>query len=152
MAKKTVEKTENKTLSKAYILTVGRRKEAVARVRLYQSLSEALPFKKGDVIVNGKKIEEYFKSKTEGLKYLEAFKVTNTIGKYTFSIKVAGGGRKGQLQAVTHGISRAIASADSKNRPALKKAGLLTRDPRVRERRKVGMGGKARRKRQSPKR
>jgi len=75
------------------------------------------------------------------------------VGKYYVTVKVVGGGKNGQLDAVVHGIARAFDKADrEKFRPPLKRAGLLTRDARVRERRKVGTGGKARRKKQSPKR
>lgn len=84
---------------------------------------------------------------------MEPFRATNTIGKYSLTIKVEGGGKSGQLEAVVHGISRALQLLDKeKFRPILKKKGFLTRDARVRERRKVGTGGKARRKKQSPKR
>ena len=75
------------------------------------------------------------------------------MGKYYVTVKVVGGGKKGQLGATVHGIARALAKLDADTlRAPLKKAGLLTRDSRVRERRKVGTGGKARRKKQSPKR
>ena len=79
-------------------------------------------------------------------------KITNNVGKYTITIKVEGGGFTGQLSASIHAMARALSTVDDKNKQILKKAGLLTRDARVRERRKVGMGGKSRRKRQSPKR
>ena len=79
-------------------------------------------------------------------------KITNSLGKYGVTAKIEGGGQTGQLDAFVHALSRALSSIDVKNRQILKKAGLLTRDARVRERRKVGMGGKARRVKQSPKR
>ncbi len=134
-----------------FIYAVGKRKEAVARIKLYPSGDGEL--KKGDIVVNGKKIEEYFPHQVQKAKYLEPLNITNAIGKYTFSVKVSGGGLSGQLDAVILGISRALAKLDSeKYRSVLRKKGFLTRDARVRERRKVGMGGKSRRKRQSPKR
>jgi len=138
------------------IFAVGKRKESRARVRLYETLKE-LPFgeevlKKGDILVNGKKIGQYFSDKISQAYYSEPLKLTNTQDKYIITIKTEGGGKRGQLGAVVHGISRALASLGQDNRTTLKKAGFLTRDARVRERRKVGMGGKARRKKQSPKR
>jgi len=85
--------------------------------------------------------------------YTKPFELTETVGKYYATIKVGGGGKSGQLGAVIHGLSRAFSLVDpEKFRPILKKQKLLTRDSREKERRKVGMGGKARRKKQSPKR
>ncbi len=128
-----------------YIYTVGRRKSASARVRLFKGRSQSsvnnVPF---DEYFPGKIFEDYFK---------KPFELTETLGKYYVTVRVLGGGRKGQLEATVHGIARSLAKLDSeKFRSPLKKAGLLTRDSRVRERRKVGTGGKARRKKQSPKR
>jgi len=142
---------------KKYNFAVGRRKAAIARIRLYINLNEVLvigeeTLKKGDIFVNGKRIENYFSGNTAKATYEEPFKITNTLGKYTFTVKIVGGGQKSQLEAFIHAVSRALSSLDDKNKQILKKKGFLTRDARVRERRKVGMGGKARRKRQSPKR
>lgn len=135
-----------------YIYAIGRRKQASARVRLYKDIKAGLPLKRGDILVNGKKIEEYFPGKLPSLHYIEPFKSTGTEGKYTFTIKVAGGGWNSQLDAVILAISKALVMVDEKNKPILRKKGFLTTDARVRERRKVGTGGKARRKKQSPKR
>lgn len=148
--KKTEEVQEPKKVTKSskkdYIFTVGRRREAVARVRLY-------PSGNGSIIVNTKPVEEYFRGEANKVGYMLPFVVTETINKFNTTIKVAGGGPSGQLGAAVHGISRAIEKFDKeKYRALLKKKGLLTRDPRTRERRMVGMGGKARRKKQSPKR
>ena len=142
---------------KNYKIAVGRRKGAIARLRLYIDLKESLligeqTVKKGDVFVNGKKIEAYFTGNTAKATYEEPFRITNTLEKYTITVKVVGGGQVGQMDAFIHALSRALSSIDEKNKQILKKKGFLTRDARVRERRKVGMGGKARRKRQSPKR
>lgn len=139
---------------KSYIHNVGRRKGAVARVRLHQGpfTWDGIEVSAGQVFVNKKPFEEYFKSETERLGYQEIFKTTNAGHKYSFTIVVAGGGKKGQLKASLHGMARSMVELDPKHRPVLKKKGLLTRDPRVRQRRKVGMGGKSRRKKQSPKR
>lgn len=130
---------------KTSISTVGRRKEAIARVRLMEG--------NGQVAVNGKPIGEYFKGEVFQRIYQRPFEVTKTLGKYTFTVRVEGGGQVSQLGAVVHGISRALAKLDEKNfRPILKKEGLLTRDARVKERRKYGHAGKARARKQSPKR
>lgn len=140
---------------KNYKFTYGKRKAAVARLRLYtNSLPEISgeEVKKGDIFVNGKRAEAYFGGIVAKATYEEPFKITNTLGKYTISVKVEGGGPKSQLEAFIHAVSKNLALIDEKNKAILKKKGFLTRDSRVRERRKVGMGGKARRKRQSPKR
>ncbi len=137
-------RTKSETKLK-YIAAVGRRKEAVARVRLYLG--------KGKILVEGRPIEEYFPGEAAKIHYLAPFSETKTISKYYATVKVGGGGKNGQLGAVVHGLSRALAEADrEKFRPPLKQKGFLTRDARTRERRKVGTGGKARRKKQSPKR
>lgn len=143
-------------VKKDFIFSVGKRKESVARLRLYTgdvslTLGEE-KVKKGDIFVNGKKADDYFRGIVAKTHLEEPLKITNNLGKYTLTIKVEGGGQHGQLDAVIHALARALSGMDDKNKQILKKAGFLTRDARVRERRKVGMGGKARRKRQSPKR
>lgn len=155
-AKPTV--TKSKNIKRDFTFAVGRRREAVARVRLYETLKEGLlwgktEIKKGDIIVNEKPIAEYFTGETARYEYSGPLRVANAQNKFTFTIKVVGGGMSGQLDAVIHGISSALSKHDRENyRSLLKEKGFLTRDPRIRERRKVGMGGKARRKKQSPKR
>lgn len=130
---------------KTYIYATGRRKTASARVRLFRG--------KGVNLVNGIEVEKYFPRPTEREVYTKPFGVTESTDKYYMTVKVTGGGKEGQVEATAHGIARALAKVDKDNfRPLLKKAGLLTRDPRERERRKVGTGGKARRAKQSPKR
>jgi small subunit ribosomal protein S9 len=137
--------TKSKTQKKDYTYAVGRRKTATARVRVYA--------KKGDLTINGVPAGQYFPLATDRTAYLEPFKITNTTGKFSFSAKVEGSGKAGQLGAVVHGLSRALAKIDEETyRPELKKHGLLTRDQRMKERRKAGTGGKARRRKQSPKR
>jgi len=139
-----------------YIFAVGRRKGAVARVRLYTDIKnvelEGEEAVKGGLYVNNKKIENYFTDKVASSYYLEPLKSTNTLGKYVITIRVIGGGQIGQLGAVIHGMARVLSVVDGKNREILKKKGFLTRDARVRQRRNVGMGGKSRRQKQSPKR
>lgn len=127
-----------------YIPTVGRRKTATARIRLFT--------KKGKIVVNNIPIEEYFPGKTSQLLYEEPFRITNTLGKYSASIKVKGSGKKAQLGAVIHGFARALVLLNKDFRPLLKKRGFLTRDPRKKERRKAGLAHKARAKKISPKR
>jgi small subunit ribosomal protein S9 len=141
-----------------YIYAVGRRREASARVRLYSSVKEGLMWgekavSKDQILVNELPIEHYFAGISAKAVYMRPLITTATEGKYAITIQVNGGGKNGQLIAVVNGIARALSKADTKKfRPALKTAGFLTRDARVRERRKVGTGGKARRKKQSPKR
>ena len=148
-----------KTQKKEYIYATGRRKEAVARVRLYQTVKSGLvwgetPVTKGEILVNEKPIAEYFSGETAKRLYTEPLRITNAHQKgFAFTIKVVGGGPAGQLQATIVGISNALNALDrDKFRAILKKKGFLTRDARVRQRRKVGTGGKARREKQSPKR
>lgn len=128
-----------------YTYAVGRRKEASARIRLYRG--------KGENTVNLMPSAKYFPS-AAALKAMEKpFGATETSDKYYFSGRVSGGGKEAQLEAIVLGIARALVKVSTeKNRTPLKKLGLLTRDSRVRERRMVGMGGKSRRKKQSPKR
>lgn len=141
-----------------YAYAVGRQKEAVARVRLYSHVKEGLKWgelevMKDQILVNGKPVEHYFPGPLAKAIYSEPLSLTNTLGKYAITVKVAGGGNSGQLDAMVKGIARALSAIDPvKFRPVLKDKGYLTRDARVRERRKVGTGGKARRKKQSPKR
>ncbi len=147
-----------KTKREDFVYSVGRRKSAIARVRLYKTVKDGLlwgeqKIKKGEILVNKKPVGEYFSGKVLASFYKKPFVETNTLDKYAVTIRVLGGGLQGQVEAAVLGISRALSELDKeKFRPILKKKGLLTRDARVRERRKVGMGGKSRRKRQSPKR
>lgn len=136
---------EEKPKISSAIYTVGRRKEALAKIRLMPG--------QGQVTVNGHSVAEYFPGTILQKQYNRPFEITQTSGKFNISIKVEGGGKAAQLGAIIHGISRALAKLeDKKFRPLLKKAGLLTRDARVKERRKYGHAQKARAKKQSPKR
>ncbi|OGM19178.1 30S ribosomal protein S9 [Candidatus Woesebacteria bacterium RIFCSPHIGHO2_01_FULL_38_10] len=128
-----------------YIYAVGRRRTASARVRLFKG--------KGVSTVNGRPIEEYFPGAIPKDIWSKPFKVLDVFDKYFVSVKVVGGGKIGQLEAVAHGIAKTLSLLNrDKFRKPLKAVGLLTRDARIRERRKIGMGGKARREKQSPKR
>ena len=151
--------TNKKTQKKDFIFAVGKRKESVARVRLYEHMKDGLvwgttPIKKGDILVNEKLITQFFPSEVQKHLYTEPLRVTNAHQKnYAITIKVEGGGPAGQLQAVISGLANVLQKVDKqKNRPILKKKGFLTRDSRIRQRRKVGTGGKSRREKQSPKR
>ncbi|MBI4058416.1 30S ribosomal protein S9 [Candidatus Gottesmanbacteria bacterium] len=142
-----------------YYYALGRRKEASARVRLYTPANEPTltisgkTYEKGQIVVNDRLVEQYFPGEVAKRYYMEPFRTTNSIGRFITTVKVDGGGLHGQLEAVVHGIARALTSIDSeKFRPALKKHGFLTRDPRAKQRRKAGFAGKARKKKQSPKR
>jgi len=128
-----------------FFYAVGRRKSASARVRLFKG--------KGENLVNDLAAEKYFPGSVNKILLDRPFILTETLGRYYFTVKVIGSGKNGQLKALIHGVARALSLADrEKFRSPLKKAGLLTRDPRERERRMVGTGGKARRQKQSPKR
>jgi small subunit ribosomal protein S9 len=148
----------NKKEKKDYIFAVGRRRSAVARVRLFEKIQDGMTWnksevKKGDILVNEKPIAEYFSGDVSRFRYTEPLRVANAQNKYTFTIRVEGGGMNGQLEAAVLGIARALSALDPESyRGILKDKGFITRDARVRERRKVGMGGKSRRKLQSPKR
>jgi len=141
-----------------YYEAVGRRKNATARVRLYVVKEESVKvggntIAKGDMMVNDRSADSYFPREVVKRIYLEPFRTTNTIGRFAVSVHVTGGGLAGQLGATLQGISRALEKTDKeKFRPILKKRGFLTRDPRKKERRKAGFAGKARARKQSPKR
>ena len=109
----------------------GRRKTSVARGRLVPG--------EGKVIINGRDMEEYFGLKTLELIVRQPLVLTEMTDKYDVVARVAGGGASGQAGAIRHGISRALLELDAELRPALKKAGFLTRDPREKERRKYGL-------------
>jgi len=128
-----------------YIFAVGRRRESVARVRLYRG--------KAENSVNAMPATKYFPGEIAAKIMTKPFGATETSDKYYFSAKVTGGGKEGQLSALSLGISRTLVKVSpDKNKAVLKKLGLLTRDSRIRQRRMVGKGGKARRAKQSPKR
>jgi small subunit ribosomal protein S9 len=142
----------------SYYYAVGRRREATARVRLYVPGNEEMilnekTYAKGQVIVNDRLVESYFPGEVSKKLYQAPFRTTNTLNRFVTTVRVTGGGLYGQLDAVIHGISRALVTIDKeKYRPILKKKSFLTRDPRAKQRRKAGYAGKARKKKQSPKR
>ncbi len=127
----------------AYINTIGRRKTAVARIYLAPG--------KGDISVNGRDFKEYFPFEVHQILVQQPFTLLNAGESYDVKINVAGGGVRGQAEAARMAISRALVEYDGENRPALKKEGYLTRDPRMVERKKPGRR-KARKKFQFSKR
>lgn len=118
-------------MAKAICEATGRRKTAVARVRLVHG--------DGRILVNGRPFEQYFPVVHQRNMVVEPLEMTHSQGKYDVIVNVRGGGISGQAGAVRHGVARALAKLDLKHRPVLKKAGLLTRDPRVKERKKYGL-------------
>ena len=109
----------------------GRRKKAVARVRLVPG--------EGKFIINRRDINEYFGQETLKMVARSPLEITGVEGRYDVLVNVGGGGFTGQAGAIRHGIARALIKADESLRPALKKAGFLTRDPRMKERKKYGL-------------
>ena len=121
------------TSAKPYFYGTGRRKKSVARVRIYPGT--------GMITINGKDVEEYFGLETLKLIVRQPLALTETTEKFDVICKVQGGGVTGQAGAIRHGLSRALLQHDENLRPLLKKAGFLTRDPRMKERKKYGLKG-----------
>ncbi len=119
--------------SKPYFYGTGRRKHSVARVRVYAGT--------GKVTINGRDIDEYFGLDTLKFIVRQPLALTDTLGKFDVVCTVAGGGVSGQAGAIRHGLSRALLQSGDEVRPILKKAGFLTRDPRMKERKKYGLKG-----------
>ena len=119
--------------SKPYFYGTGRRKSSVARVRVYNGT--------GKVTINDRDIEDYFGLETLKLITRQPLALTGTADKFDIICRVNGGGVTGQAGAIRHGLSRALLQFDETLRPVLKKAGLLTRDPRMKERKKYGLKG-----------
>lgn len=118
--------------TRPYFYGTGRRKSSVARVRLYAG--------NGSITINGREIDDYFGLETLKLIVRQPLNLTGTLDKFDIDCRVAGGGVTGQAGAIRHGISRALLQFNSEElRPLLKKAGFLTRDPRMKERKKYGL-------------
>jgi small subunit ribosomal protein S9 len=111
----------------------GRRKTAIARTWIRPG--------NGEIVINDRSVEEYFPIETVRADMIQPFKITNTFGSYNVKATVVGGGIVGQADAVRHGITRALVSLNPDFRLALKKAGFIKRDPRVKERKKYGQKG-----------
>ena len=118
--------------SKPYFYGTGRRKSSVARVRVYQGGT-------GSITINGRSIDDYFGLETLKLIVRQPLALTETEGKFDIVCTVTGGGVTGQAGEIRHGLSRALLQFDAELRPVLKKAGFLTRDPRMKERKKYGL-------------
>ena len=118
-------------MAKVQYFGTGRRKSSVARVRLMPG--------EGNVLINGRTLDSYFGYETLKREVWRPLVITDTQGKYDVIVKVEGGGFTGQAGAIRHGISRALLEVDAELRPILKKAGFLTRDPRMKERKKYGL-------------
>ena len=119
--------------SKAYFYGTGRRKKSVARVRVYAGT--------GKITINDRDIDDYFGLETLKLIVRQPLALTGTTEKFDIVCRVNGGGVTGQAGAIRHGLSRALLQYDEELRPLLKKAGFLTRDPRMKERKKYGLKG-----------
>ena len=119
------------TSAKPYFYGTGRRKKSVARVRIYPGT--------GVITINKRDIEDYFGLETLKLIVNQPFAVTGTEGKFDIVCAAQGGGISGQAGAIRHGVAKALLQADETYKPMLKKAGLLTRDPRMKERKKYGL-------------
>jgi small subunit ribosomal protein S9 len=120
------------TSKKPYMYGTGRRKSSVARVHLF-------PGGTGAITINGRDMDDYFGLETLKLIVRQPLVTTDTAAKVDISAKVVGGGVTGQAGAIRHGIARALLQVDENYRPALKAAGFLTRDPRMKERKKYGL-------------
>ena len=118
---------------KPYFYGTGRRKSSVARVRVYNGT--------GKITINDRDVEEYFGLETLKLIVRQPLALTGNLDKFDIVCRVAGGGVTGQAGAIRHGLSRALLLFDEELRPELKKAGFLTRDPRMKERKKYGLKG-----------
>ena len=117
--------------TQTYFSGTGRRKTSVARVRLLTG--------EGEVVVNGRSLEEHFGNAVNLTDITIPFRVTGTEGRFNAMVRVEGGGYHGQAGAIRHGIARALLASDPEQRLALRQAGLLTRDPRMKERKKYGL-------------
>ena len=117
--------------TKPYFYGTGRRKNSVARVRVYNGT--------GKITINGRDIDDYFGLETLKLIVPQPLAVAEVEGKFDLVVRVGGGGVSGQAGAIRHGLARALLQYDENLRPALKKAGFLTRDPRMKERKKYGL-------------
>lgn len=143
-----VKKSKNKPVARAktqkadkkYYEAVGRRKQAIARVRLFTS-SPSKSIKEGNLIINSRHYKEYFSILALQKTIEEPFIRLKSLGRFSAMVKVTGGGPRGQAEAVRHGIARALVLFDENFRKRLKKAGYLTRDPRKKERKKFGLKG-----------
>lgn len=153
--KKMVEGEKTKKSERGFYFGNGRRKTATARARLHLPTQEILvngkKLEKGDVYVNGTQIDKYFNDANAKAMYSEVFRTTNTMNRFITTVHVSGSGKTGQLGATVLAIARALVTVDPKFKTTLRKKGFMTRDPRMKERKKPGLMG-ARKQKSSPKR
>jgi small subunit ribosomal protein S9 len=121
----------NLVTTQTYDRGTGKRKCAIAQVKLFSG--------KGQIMVNGKPYEDFFPRLEHRRTIEQPFKTTDTVGKYNVEVKVTGGGVTGQAEAIRHGIARALVATNEQFRPLLRQEGLLTRDARIKERKKYGL-------------
>lgn len=121
-----------KKVKKVQFWGTGRRKKAIARVRV-------IPGGEGAIVINGRQLDDFFGMETLKFIVRQPLALTGTSNKYDIAVNVRGGGVTGQAGAIRHGITRALCEADPSLRPALKAAGFVTRDPRMKERKKYGL-------------
>jgi small subunit ribosomal protein S9 len=121
----------NFVTTQTYDRGTGKRKCAIAQVKLFSG--------KGQIMVNGKPYDDFFPRLEHRRNIEQPFKATDTVGKYNVEVKVTGGGVTGQAEAIRHGIARALVATNEQFRPLLRQEGLLTRDARIKERKKYGL-------------
>jgi small subunit ribosomal protein S9 len=121
----------NLVTTQTYDRGIGKRKCAIAQVKLFSG--------KGEIVVNGKPYQDFFPRLEHRRNIEQPFKATDTIGKFNVEVKVTGGGVTGQAEAIRHGIARALVAANEQFKPMLRQEGLLTRDSRIKERKKYGL-------------
>ena len=114
-----------------YYYGLGKRKCSIARVRLY--------LEEGSIVINGKPMEEHFPGLTQRAVVIKPLQITDSLNRFAVTAKINGGGIVGQAGALAHGIARALAQIDDSTKSSLRQAGLLTRDPRIKERKKYGL-------------
>lgn len=146
--------TKKSTKKSQYFESTGRRKSATCRTRLYLTPStvRGSAIKKGEMVVNGKNITQYFPGSLMKKQYERPFELTQSLDRFAVSAVIKGGGPSSQLEAFTLSVARSLQKVDPSMRSVLKQEGLLRVDARVRERRKAGLAQKARKEKQSPKR
>lgn len=132
-APKAVKPAHTKPASGKYVFATGRRKTAIANVRLFGG--------SGEMVVNKKPLTDYFKDKAQQETALRPLAITGLVGEYYFTANINGGGRTSQVEALRHGIAQALASMSDDMQKVLKKNGFLTRDDRKKERKKPGLRG-----------
>lgn len=138
-----------KTPQVEYYYAVGRRKRAVARVRLWPKTGKDANI---DITVNDKPVGQFFSDPMAKHHYAQPLTLTDSVSRFRITAKVEGSGPASQLDALLHAMARALVKVDEGFKSTLRQHGLLTRDPRERQRRQIGQGGRARAKKQSPKR